>query len=395
MTPENLREFEKAPKSLVKMTGKEVLFADDAVGKMQYIYAAFEDRAALEAAAAEVLASEDGARHLIRALNNIKKIAHKPAMTFAEVVYRTVLPELDLLARVQKCQQILDAIDETYDADFPWLDEEVTTLLNILVDDASTQVVLWSAWVGANLRSIAQSDKLIRVQAPCRLKVLSKTVFNQLVRTMNDAEELWTYRAAAMYALIGANAMSLADAQDFMDAAYSCFPLEALSGIEALSMALELDAAAFAEQNAIAEKLAQVRHDHLILRDMSRDDFVAAAENLFSHQNDIAEQAIDIALSLQSLEKNDRMMTTILIDDARRADFIQMAIKFQALRALSNTFFAHFNAGNAACRALSQSIVMALTEVVNLDARLADDWMNACDAENVESLNKLAAQINV
>jgi len=386
MTPEEIREFEKAPKSLIKMKGSELLFEDDAIGKMKYIYDAFENEADLNKAAAEVLASEDGAKHLIRALNNLKTIPHAPAMRFAHAVYSTVLPELDLLARVQKCQQILDNISETFEGDTAWLDAELISLLNTLKDDAATYVILWSAWVGANLRSMANSGKLISEQAPKRLQSLSKTVFNQLVRTMNDPEENWEYAAAAMYALVGARAMRMDDAQRFIETAYNTMPLEALSGIEALSMALEMDAANYAESDAIAEKLSQVRRDHLILRDMNRDSFEAAAKRLFENQNEIPDEALDIALQLPSLDKNDRMMATILIDDARRSDFIQMALKTQTLRTLSKTFFDHITVENPIVRAFSIPLVLALSENCNLSALLVDKWIDACENSDVDAL---------
>ncbi len=391
MTPEAIREFEKAPKSLVKMKGTEVLFADDAAGKMKYIYESFEDEAGLRASAKSILESEEGGKHLVRALNNLKTIPHLPAMRFARVVYETVRPEWDLLTRVQKCQQLLDAVGEQYDADMAWLDDETEALLDLLQADAATQVILWSAWLGANLRSAANSAKIIERQALRRPKTLSKPVYNQLVRTMNDAEERWEYRAAAMYALVGSHAMRPDDAQSFMEAAYTSFPLEALSGVEALSMALELDQAAYAESDAIAEKLAQVRHDKLILRDMNSADFEASAMRLFEIQGDLPKQPLDLALSLQNLDKNDRMMATILIDDARRNDFVQMAIKFRLLRTLSRAFFAHFCAENSMCCQLSMSIIMALSENENADAMKVARWMDACDAHDVETLKMATA----
>lgn len=391
MTPETIREFEKAPKSLIKMKGTEVLFADDAVGKMRFIYEAFEDEDALRASAKAILSCEDGGRHIVRALNNLKKIPHLPAMRMARVLYETVRPQWDLLTRVQKCQQVLDAVDEQYEADTAWLDEETEALLDLLEADAATQVILWSAWLGSNLRSSADSGKIIQRQSARRPKTLSKPVYNQLVRTMNDAQERWEYRSAAMYALVGSHAMRPDDAMNFMDAAYTSFPLEALSGVEALSMALELDQAAYAETDAIAEKLAQVRHDKLILREMSKEDFVSAAERIFARQHDLADRALDIALSLQTLDKNDRMMTTIFIDDARRNDFIQMALKYRVLKQLAHTFFEHFCANNTLCVQLSASLVMALAENENADAVMTSRWMDACDAQDTNTLQAALA----
>ncbi len=386
MTPEEIREFEKAPKSLIKMKGSELLFEDDAVGKMKYIYDAFENEADLKQCAEAVLASEDGAKHLIRALNNLKSIPHAPAMRFAHAVYATVLPELDLLARVQKCQQLLDNISETFEGDMAWLDAELISLLETLKDDAASYVVLWSAWVGSNLRSTADSGKLIREQAPKRLQSVSKPIFNQLVRTMNDPEERWEYTAAAMYALVGARAMRIDDAQHFIETAYTTMPLEALSGIEALSMALEMDAANYAESDAISEKLSQVRRDHLILRDMNRDSFELAAKRLFENQNDIPDEALDIALQLPSLDKNDRMMATILIDDARRNDFIQIALKTQTFRALAKIFFEHIVVENPLLRAFSIPLVLALSENCNVSALLVDQWIEACENNDINAL---------
>lgn len=386
MTPEDIREFEKAPKSLVKMKGTEVLFEDDAVGKMRYIYAAFEDDEALRKVCEEVLSSEEGGKHLVRALNNIKTIPHMPAMRFARAVYETVLPQWDLLTRVQKCQQLLDNIGESFEGDDAWLDQELLALLDELRDDASAYTILWSAWLGANMRSAADSDKILRKQAPKRLPTLSKPVFNQLVRTMDDEEEAWEYRAAAMYALVGARALRIDQAQKFIEYAYTNFPLESLSGIEALSMALEFDAANYAESDAISEKLAQVRHDHLILREMNKDAFVQAAERLFKRQNELPKEALEIALSLASLDKNDRMLATILIDDARRNDFIQIALKTQTLRGLAGVFFSNFVADNPLCRTLSISIVSALTENSSADALMAENWFDACEAGDADSL---------
>lgn len=386
MTPEMIREFEKAPKSLIKMKGSEILFADDALGKMKFIYEAFEDEAALRDSAQSVFESEDGGKHLVRALNNLKTIPHAPAMRMARVIYETVRGEWDLLTRVQKCQQLLDAIGAQFDADMAWLDEETEALLDLLCADAFAQFLLWSAWLGANLRSVANSSKLIERQAPRRPKTLSKTLYNQLVRTMNDAESRWEYRAAAMYALVGSHAMQPEDAQNFMEAAYTAFPLESLSGIEALAMALELDHAAYAEADAIAEKLSQVRHDHLILRDMPKADFEAAARRLFDKQDRLPEHALDLALSLPNLDKNDRMMATILLDDTRRNDFIQMSIRFRLLRPLAHAFFERFCADNALCRQFSQSLVMALAENENADALMVARWMDACDGSDVAML---------
>jgi hypothetical protein len=370
------------------------LFKDDAVGKMRFIYEAFEDENTLRQDAEDVLKSEDGSRHLVRTLNNFTSIPHGPAMRFAKIIYDIMRTQWDILTHVQKCQQLLDAISNSYNGSSEWLDIETESLLDTpeLKNDASASIILWSAWVGANLRSSHDSKKLINRQAPRRPKLLSKPLFNQLVNTMNDPEERWEYRAAAMYALVGSNAMKLNDARRFIESAYTSFPLESLAGIESLSMALEVDDLAFAEQDMISKKLSQIRKEHLYIKDMKADDFNHAAIELLKNQNNIPLEAIDVAAQLSSLDKNDRIMATILIDDTRKEEFIQKAVKLKTLRQLAKVFFENFDSDNTLCIMLSVSFVMALTEIENFNAALAETWLSACDNHDTDTLKTLAPQ---
>ena len=86
------REFEKAPKNLMKAKPNELLFADDySEGRMQIVCAAMnEERKALDEMVGKVLAEPEGEKHLVRALNNLKTIAHHGARIFAQAIFETL-----------------------------------------------------------------------------------------------------------------------------------------------------------------------------------------------------------------------------------------------------------------------------------------------------------------
>jgi len=180
--------------------------------------------------------------------------------------------------------------------------------------------------------------------------------------------------------------MSLRQAQAFLDDAYAAFPLEALEGIEALSIAVETQAAQSAESDVIAEKLARIRSEGLFLRDMQESAFLRAAEKLLSTQSQLPKTAVQFALSLASKDQADRLLATTLLDDARRADFIHLARKYRCLKRLSALFFANFQHHHPLIREFSQAIVASLLENENAHAKMAEDWFKCLEEENFDAL---------
>ena len=60
MTPEMIREFEKAGKAIAKLRGSEILF-DDEPGKMHFVYLAMnKDEESLDRAISEIVACDEG-----------------------------------------------------------------------------------------------------------------------------------------------------------------------------------------------------------------------------------------------------------------------------------------------------------------------------------------------
>jgi hypothetical protein len=119
------------------------------------------------------------------------------------------------------------------------------------------------------------------------------------------------------------------------------------------------------------------------------DAFIAASERVF--QSPLPQNAIDVALSLQSADKSDCMILTTFIDDARRADWFHVARKANALKSLGAIFFAHFDAQNPLSRAFSADFVTTLLENCNADALMAQTWCDAFDAEDIETLTTQAS----
>ncbi|MCL2325567.1 MAG: hypothetical protein FWC40_03555 [Proteobacteria bacterium] len=380
------RDFEKAPKVLSKMKGSEILFAEDAEGKMLFVYAAMEgDEPFLRDKVAALRQQPEGMRHIVRALNNFSRIAHQGSLCFAKVVFEA-LHEADAALRCEKCIFLLNAVHENLREPFDWLSDGAESLLDPSQAQTPQYYALWESWCRAILRSRADSETLISRLGPKRAHALSRSATQQHLAIVNDPQEHWERRASAAYWLLRSGGMPLRHAQTFLDDAYAAFPLEALEGIEALSIAVETQAAQSAESDVIAEKLARIRSEGLFLRDMQESTFLRAAEKLLSTQSKLPETAVQLALSLASKDQADRLLATTLLDDARRADFIHLARKYRCLKHLSALFFANFQHHNPLIREFSQAIVISLLENENAHARMAEGWLECLEKENCDAL---------
>lgn len=385
------REFEKCPKNLMKALPNALLFAEDyPEGRMQLVCAAMnKEEKVLQESIARLMTREEGARHLVRTLNNLKTIGHHGALLFAQKLFSALEHDWDEETHLQKFMQILDSISADLRTGMDWIDNHAIQMLDEGHLSTENKVKLWLRWCAAVLRSSPEAAPLLENLCPRRPKDLPKSQIRALKDACDDDTAPWDIRSAAMYLLLGNRLISLNQAQSFVEQAYAAFPLEALEGVEILAIAVEHDASVLAEFDVIQGKLSQVRKENLILKDMKHDAFIAASERVF--QSPLPQNAIDVALSLQSADKSDRMILTTFIDDARRADWFHVARKANALKSLGAIFFAHFDAQNPLLRAFSADFVTTLLENCNADALMAQTWCDAFDAEDIETLTTQAS----
>ena len=381
------REFEKAPKNLMKAKPNELLFADDySEGRMQIVCAAMnEERKTLDEMIGAVLAEPEGEKHLVRALNNLKTIAHHGSRIFAQAIFETLEKTWDHPTMMLKFLQILDCVSYELRTGLGWIGAKAASLLDGRLS-GEERFKLWMHWCAAVLRSSAEAAPLIEELGPRRPNGLNKTQANALRDALKDEQMTWDMRAASLYLLLGNQLIAIDKAQAFVESAYASFPLESLEGVEILAIAVEQDASALAEYDVIQAKLAQIRQENLYLRDMSPENFVSASLRVFSEQASLADTPLQIALSLQSADKNDRMLMSAYIDDARRGDWIYLAKKSNSLRALCACFFEHFVPENAVLRAFSMDVVNALVALANADALLAEHWIEAVERNDTDAL---------
>ena len=385
MTPEEFaRELEKTPKNLMKARPGEILFEDDyPEGRMRIVCHAMNgDRDAIGRDIAAV--AQVGTRHLVRALNNLTEIGHDGALLLAELLFDAI--DGDDAARLHKFMQLLDAVSPRLRTGLGWLETRAAALLDGRTLDAQTRIDLWMHWCRAVLRSSPEATPLIEQIAPRRPGNLSRSQHRALMDAYHGENIPWDERSAACFLLLGNQLIALGDAQSFVEKGYAAFPLDAIEGVEILALAVENDATKFAESDAIHAKLSQLRNDNLFLRDMHADAFVAASESVFSRLDAIPPTALELALELQARDKNERLILSAFLDDARRRDWVIMARKFNATPALARIFFAHFDPDNAIVRAFSNDLVHALLEHHNADALRAEAWDMAVEAEDLDAL---------
>lgn len=388
------REFEKAPKSLMTANPKALLFAEDyPEGRMQIVCAAMnDDLDSLRSAVQKVMGMPEGARHLVRALNNLKTVEHHGAIAFVRVIFEALDGDWDAETKIQKLIQVLDCVNEKLRTGLGWIDTRTMACLDDTGLSQDSRLQIWLHWCAAVLRSSPEAAPLIESIAPRRLKNLSKSQIQRLRDMVRDENGAWDMRSAAMYLLLGNRIYTLEAAQSFVDEAYAAFPLEALEGVEILAIAVENDASVLAEFDVIQAKLAQIRKENLYLRDMDESHFVDASKALLSEQKELPSTAIELALGLQAMDKNKRLIASSLLDDVRFSDWLILAKKYRVLKSLGGVFFEHFCPENPVLRAWSAGLVSALLELCNADALLAESWQDAVSAEDIETLKKLQPQ---
>ncbi len=389
MTPEEfIREFEKTPKKLMQTKANVLLFEEDyPEGRMTLVCAAMNgEENKIQSAIDKILENEDGPRHLVRTLNNIKAIGHAGTLCFAKSIFLTLEKSWDNNTKLLKLIQLLDAVTSDLRTGIGWLADVASRCLDENHLSSEDALKLWIHWCAAILRSSFAPTQLIEELAPRRPLKLQKTQINAVKDSLSDPKFSWDLQSAAVYLLLGNQLISLEKAQNFVESAYAAFPLEALEGVEILALAIENDATAFAEFNAIQDKLAQVRKENLYLRDMSQNTFVEASISVFEDLEAVPQTALEIALCLQNQNKNERLILTAFIDDARRADWFYMARKSTSLRSLCALFFDHFTPENPVIRAFSADLVMALVDNHNADAMMAETWQNAIENNLLDKL---------
>lgn len=394
MTLEELaREFEKAPKKLMKSKANELLFAEDyPEGRMQFVCAAMNDESEqLQNTCKNLLELPEGAKHLVRALNNLQEIGHHGALCFAQAIYNTLENDWDDETRHLKFNQILDSVSSDLRTGIGWLSEKAAQMLDSERLSNDTRLQLWIHWCAAILRSSPDAAPLIEDIAPRRPQNLTKSNINALMDAFKNDQIPWDTRSASAYLLLGNQLISPTKAQDFVEEAYASFPLEALEGVEILAIAIESDASALAEYDVIQSKLAQVRQENLILKEMKADDFLRASTCVFQNLKNLPKSDLEIALSLTDSPKQERLIKTALIDDTRKADWIFIAKKNNLLKPLGTVFFNNIDLENPICIDFSSEIVSALLDNHNADAKKADLWMDA--AQN-NDLNTLKSEIS-
>lgn len=388
------REFEKTPKSLMSAKPKELLFAEDyPEGRMKIVCAAMDqDWETLQSYVQKVMEQPEGAKHLVRALNNLKAIEHHGSIAFVRVIFEALKDDWDSATQILKMIQVLDSVNEKLRTGLGWIDEKVIHLLDESQLSQEDRLNLWLHWCAAVLRSSPEASPLIEKIAPRRLKNLSKSMAQSLRQRLNDEALSWDMRSAAMYLMLGNQLISMETAQSFVDEAYASFPLEALEGVEILAIAVEHDASILAEYDVIQAKLAQIRKDNLYLRDMNEANFVEASSALLLGQADLPPTAIELAMELQAMDKHKRMIASALLDDVRFSDWLYLAKKYRAMRMLSGLFFEHFCPDNSILRAWSSGIADALLELENADALLAESWNNAVERGDEDALRQMLPQ---
>ena len=389
MTPEEFaREFEKAPKNLMKSKANEILFAEDyPEGRMQFVCKAMNDEcASLKSDIQKLLEQPEGARHLVRALNNLTEIGHHGSLCFAQAVYDSLENDWDSETKLLKFIQILDSVSASLRTGLGWLSEKSAQILDSGHLNNECRVKIWMHWCMAVLRSNSDASPLIEELAPRRPLNLSKTIANALLNAFKSDEFAWDHRSAAAFLLLGNQLISLSCAQAFVDDAYACFPLEALEGVEILAIAVENDASSLAEFDVIQAKLAQIRQENLYLRDMPIDEFQNASLNVFQNLKNLPKTALEMALSLPDSEKNDRLIKSAFIDDARRADWIYVAHKNGRLKQLSGVFFKKIDMENPLCISFCSDLMTALLDHFNADAVKADDWFEHAKNNDISAL---------
>lgn len=385
------RDLEKAAKSLSKMHGREVLFAEDATdGRARLVFEAMQpEGGSIRDTCSEIMAQPEGARHLVRAFNNLKIIRHAGSMNFARAIIESLESGADFEQRIQKMIQLLDHIDPEYSGNLDWIDEKVSEMLDDL-HDSGQKVQLWLHWCASTVRVCSTAHSLISVVGAHRPKSIEKFVLRDLRQRLEDETGTpWDLRAAALYLLLGNGVVTLGFAQDFVDRAYVSFPLESLAGVEILSLAVENDGVQIAEFSQVQTRLAQIRRENLFLLDMPQESFVQASLRVIEGFGAMPGTAVELSHLLQSRDKNERMILSAFLDDARCAEWFRLARRFGVLRDLALQFFGHFNPENPIQREFSVKLVTVLLENENADALLTDEWLVACDSDDADVLRTL------
>lgn len=388
MTPEELiREFEKSPKNLMKANPKQVLFAEDyPEGRMRYVCASMDcDENFFINAIDEILSQNEGISHIVRALNNLTKINHYGALFFAKVCFQAMESRMNEEILQQKFIQLLDAVSDELRTGMGWMDIKAASLLDS-IESNDIKITLWLHWAAAALRSSQTPEVFVSEIIPRRPQNLTKIAAKKIKEVFDDVKISWDLRSAALCLQLGNRLISIDKAQAFVDDAYACFPLEALEGIEILAIAVENDAAKLAEMDVIQSKLAQIRRENLFLRDMPINHFIEASNNTFNNLSNLPDTPLKVALTLSELPKNIRLIYTTFIDDARRSDWIHIAVKNSVFKSLSSEFFKNIILTNPICLEFSTNIISVLLEHYNADALKADTWLELAQKNDTESL---------
>lgn len=388
---EMLRDFEKSAKALCKLRGTELMFEDDAVGRQRFVYLAMEGKEEeLRAIVQEIAQMPEGGRHIARALNNLKSIGHAGSYLFAKLSYEVLLLEWPIDVQLAKCLHLLSIVLPEFSGELGFLQDHSLVLLKGLKSKTAEYLGLWQALCGCILRSNGDTDALIRLLGPMRQVHMTRRQLEELKATLSDQQVNWEIRASNAYFLLGHKAINLEESMRFLDAAFMSFPLEALVGIEALSIAIEMDASELVESDLINDKLAQVRRDGMILKDIDQESFERSSRQVFAKQAQWSKQALEIAKGLDNHDRAERMLMTTLIDDTRRSDYFELARKFACLKRLSVDFFRHFAPENPFSLVYSQDFVTQLLENENASAREAEAWFEAIDSNDISSLRERA-----
>ena len=386
---EYAREFEKVAKTLSKMRGNEILFEEDAADvRSKLVFDAMNGHwDELNEAAKKIAEQPDGARHLVRALNNVKAIGHKGMLGFVRAAFESLENSGDFENKPQKLIQMLDLVTADLRDGLDWMDVKAAQILESLSGNEDLAFDLWMHWCAATVRVCSTAGSLIELVGAHRPKNLSKAQIHSLKQDLQDDQNTpWDIRGAALYLMLGNRLISLENAQDYVDKAYVSFPLEALEGVEILALAVENDGAFYAEFDVIQDKLAQIRRDNLFLRDMPLDIFAETSINVMHALAGLPNTPLDIALLLQAQDKNKRMVLSAFIDETRRSEWFKLARKSGRFWDIAGEFFKHFVPENAVLREFSLSIVTSMLDNDNVDAKLVERWIDACESEDLERL---------
>lgn len=394
MTPDQIREFEKTGKTLMRLKGTELLFEEDTDGRMKYAcWAMNSDDEKLQNMIDEIMKTENGIKHIVRALNNIAAIGHKGALNLSRLLFCAAESSYSPENRVRKLIQICDSVDENLRCGMDWISKKAADYLDASEMEKNDRVELWLHWCRAMLRSGNDAGLFVRTLGSSRPIPLQKSTVNALRDDVNNDHAPWDQRAAALYLLLGNKLISLEKAQSFVENAYAGFPLEALEGVELLQYAVDCDDAEYAEFNVIQDKLAQLRKENLILKHMAKGDFWDASNQFFAAQNDMPKTAIQLATSLHMLDKSQRIIASILIDDTRKSEWMAIAVKTPAeLKPFAALFFENFNAENELLTTFGIDLAETLLECCNVDATLTQSWVNAAENGDIDELNHLRHQ---